>query len=220
ILVAHPASLAGTRLFREAGPDTEARLRDYDHQLEFILNRPLPIQEGTRNVLTPRVIALDSDARGLAIAFSDSVERKLGIDGEYAAIRGFASKALEHAIRIAAVIAYFENPDVEALTAEDLSRGIELCNFYLSEALRLFGEVAPSPSLILANKTIGWIRRCWDEELITIEDICRGGPSAVRAKDKAERVVEILVDHGHLTLAEESATGKSWSDKYRINSHE
>jgi hypothetical protein len=137
-------------------------------------------------------------ARELWIEFVNHVERLMGPDGEYEAIRGFANKLPEHAARLAAVIALAQDVGISALSEEDLARGIELSKFYAQEALRLFEAGATDTDLAVGERLLQWLQQTWTEELVSLPDIYQRGPRPIRDQRTARKIVEILQDHGWL----------------------
>jgi Protein of unknown function (DUF3987) len=63
LLVASPASTAGTRFQRELRPETEPALRRYGARLLDILETPPILMAGVRNALDPRRLEFDDEAR-------------------------------------------------------------------------------------------------------------------------------------------------------------
>jgi hypothetical protein len=58
VLVSAPASIAGSRLYREADPQDEAAIRSYGARLLSILEAPAKMSEGKRNELEPRALEM------------------------------------------------------------------------------------------------------------------------------------------------------------------
>ncbi len=205
ILVAAPEPTSGSRFWREPSEEAEDCLVQYRDQLSTILSTPLPLAEGRRNELRPRVIGLSPTARELWIRYADHVEGHLGAGGEYESIRGFANKLAEHAARLAAVIALVGDLDLEELSEHQLARGIELATFYAEEALRLFDVGVTDPDLALAERLLRWIHSTWKEKLISLPDIYQKGPRAIRDGKAARRIVLILQEHGWLEEVDRSS---------------
>jgi len=74
-----------------------------------------------------------------------------------------------------------------------MAAGIELAQFYLSEALRIFHVSSTDPDLILAQKLLEWATL--KSEVYSVE-IYQKGPYAIRDKKTAIRIIEILERHG------------------------
>ena len=109
-------------------------------------------------------------------------------------IRGLAAKAAEHAARLGGIIAFVDNPQLSALENWAVEAGVELVQFYLNEALRLFGAAAINPDLLLAQKVLGWARA--QPGLIALQSVYQYGPNAVRDKATATRIISVLEQHG------------------------
>jgi hypothetical protein len=74
---------------------------------------------------------------------------------------------------------------------------------YLDEAMRLWGAGNIKPELRLAQEFLQWWRtKVGLGRVITLTDIYRNGPAAIRSASVARAVVRILMDHGWLIVAE------------------
>jgi hypothetical protein len=144
---------------------------------------------------------MDCDARKLWIDFSDQVDGLIKQDGPYYSIRGLASKAAEHAARLAATTARFEFTKAKEIQSEDMKRGITLARNYLDESLRIREAAAVDKDMQLAERLLRWLHDSWDEPqgLISLPDVYQTAPiRAIRAKKRAQEIINILVNHGWL----------------------
>lgn len=198
ILVAAPAPTAGTRLWRDPKPESDAAIKRYGARLLDVLETPLPLAEGTTNELRPRVLPLSRSAVVTWTTFADHVERLIGPDGALAPIRGLGNKLAEHAARLAGVLALVDDLHVAEVGDRDLAAGIELVEHYAGEALRLADDGASNPDLRLAERTLAWLRTGWPEAAVSLPDLYQRGPRAIRDQATARRMVGILEDHGWL----------------------
>lgn len=198
LLVAAPATMAGTRMFRQHDLATDPDFLHYETRLLSILNKSPPLMEGTRNELVPRVLRLTPTARDMWICFHDKVEEQVGPDGPLHSVRAFANKLAEHAARLAGVMALVEGPECTGVDERIMERAIELAQHYLSEAIRLRLIAQVPQDLAAAQQLLGWMLHKWAEPFISIADIGQYGPNKLRLKKKAEPLVRILVEHGHL----------------------
>jgi hypothetical protein len=196
LLVVYPESLIGTRMHRAESPNTARYLATYDDQLLAILRHPLPLMEGKQNELNPRVLKMTPQANEMWFAFSDRIEQRMG--DEFAGIRGFASKLPEHAARLAAVLALFDDIKTSELNAEYLARGIVLAQHYASEVLRTFTTMATDPNLMQAKTLLHWLHTGWNEPAVSLPDIYQLGPRPIRDSAGARKLVTILESHGWL----------------------
>ena len=218
ILVTAPESLAGTRMWHETSEDSDRAIKRYGARILGILERPLPLVDGKTSELAPRCLPPTADARKIWIEFADNIEAQIKDDGVFASIRGLANKLPEHAQRLGSVTALVADIEAAALSADDLARGIILAQHYAAEALRLFEASQVSGDLMLAQKVLLWLTGAWDGTAVSLPDIYQYGPSAIRNKATAGRIVGILEDHGWLSKIEGGAevAGHQRRDAWRI----
>jgi hypothetical protein len=208
LLAVAPASLAGSREWRDPDPASRASLRLYNARVGAIFQRPLPMKEGIGEGLTPRVVPLSSDAKRAWKAFYSMIERQLLPDGELRAIKGLANKLPEHATRLAAVLALIDDVDTGVLSLDHLERGILLAEHYASEALRIHGSARISPDIQAAAHLLAWLTNKWSEPVVSAVECYSRGPRAVRSKRQAEKLLAILEEHGWIMRLETSAVIK------------
>jgi len=127
-------------------------------------------------------------------------------DGELAPVRGLANKMPEHAARLAAVLTLVRNIDAGEVDAGEMQAGIDLAQHYGAEALRIFGTSRVNADLRLAKRLLDWLLGSWNEPAISLPDIYRRGPNAIRDKATASRLVTVLEDHGWLHRLKKGAT--------------
>jgi hypothetical protein len=133
------------------------------------------------------------------VAFHDHVERQLGDEQPLASIRGFGSKAAEHALRIAGVLTLIDDVAASEMKAEHIKAGIALVQFYLTEALRLVDAGRADSDLLLAEKLLAWAQQY---DYIYPQKMYQYGPNGIRDKQTAKRIASILEDHGWLIRVE------------------
>ena len=163
VLISAPESSQGTRFWKEPLPLDRRGVEQFQAHTGELLRRPLPLKAGTRNELTPPVLAFSPAARATWIAFSDHVEAQLGPNGELNEISGFANKMAEQAARIAAVLTKFEDPDATEIDELMVSRGIMLAQHYGHAALRLHGASRAVWDLQEAKRLLEWLHQKWTE---------------------------------------------------------
>jgi putative DNA primase/helicase len=193
-LVAWPTSTIGRRPYREEELYAKPGMKTYFAQLMSILEAPLPLAEGSRNELAPRRLSISPSAKRVWIAFHDHIEALCRDGGELFAIRGLAAKAAEHAARRAGVLALVRNIQASAITGEDVEAGIEMTQFYLGEALRLFGAAVEAPDITLAEKALAWGISVGGQ--FPMSDLYQFGPYPISDKATAERILNLLREHG------------------------
>jgi hypothetical protein len=110
-------------------PPHESAIAAYHAKTLALLRHPLPYDDRGEALKPLRLNT--TDARRQWIAFSDEVDAAALKPGlRLHEISGFASKITEHAARIAAVLAVYDEPAVQRLDTHHLKRGIELANYY------------------------------------------------------------------------------------------
>lgn len=195
-LVAYPSSLAGHRPFAKPSAADEITITQFQNDILSILRAPLPLDEDTRNELMPREIALSNEAEILWIEFYNGVEAQQKEDEAFRPICDFASKAGEHAARIAAVLELFNDTQAEEISASAMADAIELANWYLHETLRLHEAGHTSPDLTAAQKLLDWIKS--GNENFTVRQAQQKGPRALRLKKPLEQAIVTLLEHGQI----------------------
>lgn len=208
-LVTAPDSTSGTRFWREPSVNSDSALKRYGARLLDIMETPLPLAEGKENELEPRDLPLAPEAKQVAIAFYNEVEKNNSNGGELEPIRGLANKLLEHACRLAGVLAMVDNIHCHNISKEHMAAGILLAKHYAAEALRLFGSKQVSPDLMLAQKLLSWIKHSWQEDLISAPDVYQLAPiSSIRDAKTAKRIISTLAEHGYLIQIPEGGVVK------------
>jgi hypothetical protein len=194
------APLASDQLFEPAG-DLSA-LDTFSSRVKEQLGRPFKYlnESRPRDGLSPFPLRLDPDATRLWIDYHDDVQAQLVPGGDWYPIRGLARKAPEHAARLAATIARFDNHEIEMVPADYMLNGITLMDFYLAERVRIHEGMTVNEDLTIAADLLKWLHNVWKERqnLISLRDIYQRGPYAIRDKATAEKITAILVDHGWL----------------------
>jgi hypothetical protein len=205
VLVTAPEPASGTRMWHEASPHSDAGMKRYYARLLEILERPLPLADGKRNELAPRVLRLSAGARDAWTRFHDYVEARIGCGGELEPVRGLANKLAEHAARTAAVLTLVNDTTAPEITRVEMECGIQLAEHYVCEALRLFGASRVNPDLRMAQRLLDWLLTTWREPIVSLPDIYQRGLNAIGNQATAHRLVGILEDHGWLLRIQDGA---------------
>ncbi len=210
LLVAAPSSLAGTRLYRDPGSEARPSIDRFGARVLKAFEQPYRFVEDKIGELDPRSLPMTARACAMWRAFADSIERELGPMGNLRPVTGLANKIPEHAARMAAVLALFDNLNVTELDDVSLGRGIKLAQWYLSEALRLAEVGHVSDEVRLGETLLTWLRDSWPHKtddggrLVSPPDVYSAGPNAIREKSVAQKALGVLVDHGWLVKVEGS----------------
>ena len=219
MLVTFPDSNAGKRFWKETKPQSDTDLRTYNKLILDILRSPMPMAQNKDNELKPRPLPLSSSARLLWVSYMNTIESRIGAGKEYEPIRGLANKLPEHAMRMAAVLNYVDNPFIGEIEDDFIHSGIELAEHYAKEALRLYGSSRVNPDIRLAEKLLAWINTSWAEPFISLPDIYQRSINPIRDKATAIKVVKILEDHHWITKTNGMMVvrGEKRKDVWQIN---
>jgi hypothetical protein len=82
----------------------------------------------------------------------------------------------------------------------------------------LFAAGRTDPDLLLAQRTLDWLRDRWKEDLISLPDFYRFGPNRIRDSKTAKRIAGILQEHGWIDPVDGGATinGQRRREVWRI----
>jgi hypothetical protein len=203
-LICAPASRIGSRAHdgSAADPRDDPRLRRYWQAIRQLLERQ-PSENPELGGLDPPCLALSPEARALLVEAYNSIETAQQDNGELASIREFASKAAEHACRIAAVLTLMTQADAIAVDLETMRAAVELVQFYLREHVRLAGAAAVSLEIGNAVKLQEWLKRTGRKD-VTARNVMQLGPYAIREAPVAKAALRALLEHGWLVTEDGS----------------
>lgn len=205
MLVCQPVTLKGQRLWHEPKPESDEALLAYQNRLEGLLRLPLPMLDPTTRELDPVEIELSPEAAEMWKQFADFVEKMIGPDGELEPIAGFAAKLPEHAVRIAAVMAFFEDKSMRIISPRALAAGIEIAKFYAAEALRLFGVGSTDEDTENAAQLVEFIRKKKLTQVGLRHLTQKVTPAKLRPAPVIRRAIQVLVENKHLVAIEGGA---------------
>jgi hypothetical protein len=212
LLMAHPPTTIGTRMWRDHRDDYDGFLNQYDARLAEFLDRAPRLLE-SEDGLDPLPLAFTAEAERHMISFYNDTEAALRDGERYACIRGFGAKMLEHGSRLAGILAGYAGKDV--IDATTFDAGAELATFYASEQIRLADSAGIAPDLMLAERLLEWWQ-CRPDPRCYLLDIYQRGPNAIREATTAKRIVEILEERGWIvrlpsgTVIDGSARRDAW----------
>lgn len=216
-LICEPASTIGTRMQAAMRQDDPA-LDAFSARLLGILRTALPMDPETRE-LTPRLLTLSGRARRVLEAFSNALETAQAPGGTYAHVTAYASKAAELAARIAGALTLWEDLGAQELSAEAMAAGIELAQFYLSEASRLADAAIVSAEIEKAETLRKWLLASWPHAEILPGDVIQRAPiRALRESPAARVALAILEKHGWVVRLPEGSEvrGAMRKEAFRI----
>ncbi|WP_159981895.1 MULTISPECIES: YfjI family protein [unclassified Novosphingobium] len=216
MLITFPKSLKGQRLWKEASEKSRDDVAAYQSRLTSLLTGAFSRMDPETRQLEFSTVTLQPDARKLWIAFSDHLEKQQGPDGALAEVSDLASKMAQHALRLAAVISYFQGGEHvvrDGISVDAMNAGIALGQYYLSEAIRLFNAGSIDDDSDNAQALVEFIRK---EKLDRVGKrwLSRNCPKPIRAAIVLKRALELLVEQGHLVAIGGGGDFKARGEKH------
>lgn len=188
-LVSEPGTLAGTRLFKAGNPAEAPAVRAYHAALRHLLSRQAPVHKhGDGCELDTRALGMSENAAALWIEFYNQIEIEQGAGAELQGARAFASKAAEHAARIAGVVQIVSDPEASEVSVETMAGAIEVATFYISEHVRLTGAGTEDRRHALLRLLLAWMQ---ERGQIGHKELLQRAPNPVRVL-KAEGINPLL----------------------------
>ena len=205
MLISAPESNVGNRFSREVSAESIRALDVYNARIKVILETPYPLAKDKENELEPRIAKLNEKATKAYWGFCNHTEKLMATGGAMETIRPFANKLPEHAVRLACVLALTENLHIQAINEHHLAAGIQLAQYYASEALRIFDASQIAPELELAIRLLYHLQHNWELDVISLPDIYQRCLNAIRDNRAASKIVAILEAHGWMVKIEGGA---------------
>lgn len=196
-LITEPPSAIGTRLRRGHDVASEAAVSAFTARLVAILETPMPTGENPQE-LTPSRLPLAAGARELLWRFYDAVERAQAPGQPMEHVRAYASKSAEQAARIAGVLTLWADLNAPEVTPQAMGWGIELAQFYLTEAQRLAEAGLVSEETAKAERLRRWLVESWPHGEVIPSEILQHGPNALRERKALDGPLSMLLKAGHL----------------------
>ncbi len=205
-LIAQPETLAGHRPYRDVDPQENPAVIAYSERIRALLASEKTLwAEGDGYELKPHDLHLDTEAKALWVAFYNVIERQQANGSELDGARPFASKAAEHAARIAGIITMVENPSATSISSLAMDGAIQLAVFYLNEHLRLTGAGRQERQQSALRSLLEWMQG--QGSYVAKKDVLQRTPRAIRNL-KAAGIGELLIDLVQRGYIRES--GQSW----------
>lgn len=205
-LVSEPGTLAGTRLFKPGNPTDAPAVQTYHAAMRHLLSRPARVHKhGDGCELDTRPIGMSMAAASLWIAFYNQIEAEQAADRQLQSARAFASKAAEHAARIAGIVQIVGDPDASLVSVETMAGAIEVASFYIGEHVRLTGAGGHDRHNALLRTLLDWFTA--RASPVPAPDVLQATPRHLRAL-KAEGLrplLDELVQRGYIR-----SIGKAW----------
>lgn len=198
-----PDSLVGTRILTPARLHQQAKdvpaITTYWQRLSDLMATPVDVADD--GVIQAKRLELTPDAKDIWLGYRNAIEGEQGQFNTYENLRPFASRAAQNTLRIATVLAFFDNkPKVDAQAME---AAYLIANHSLQEWKRYAEATAIDPALKLAQVASEWLLKeasqgRWLE--FSANDWGKSGCSTgnMRTAKVRDRVFKVLIEKNHL----------------------
>lgn len=221
-LVAWPESTIGTRQITSFEKVSERpEMKRLYGCLKTLFEATPNTSPHDKQELEPEAIGLTADAELYAKEVHNQFEELMKQGGDLVEIRDRASKALEIALRIAAVLSVIDQGlSCRVISAESLCRATNIMQWYLSETLRIKGASYVQQDVRDAESLIEWLRQR-ELKLFRSVNVLQHGPNQIRVKPRFDAAVAKLVENGWLTECEPGTLvdGKKAKKSWRVSGH-
>ncbi|WP_163850500.1 DUF3987 domain-containing protein [Pseudooceanicola aestuarii] len=185
-----PVSNMGNRKYRRPTAEDEAAAERFHDEVEAALMDTLADP-------TQRFLSLSEDALSICVEFHDNVEAELGRGGWATDISGFASKAPEHACRLAAIMTLFEDGAAETVSGEVMKAACEMVKYYLSQYKFLCIAATNETEIAQAQALLDWLRKNLQPgDGFATDRVLQFGPVAARRSKALDRQLAVLMQYG------------------------
>lgn len=100
------------------------------------------------------------------------------------------------------MLTVLENLEATEISDQKMEGAISIVRFYLAERLRIQHATQIDPDVRLAQRLLLWLLNVWPSRepsgLVSLPNIYQLVPNAIRDKKTAQRIVNILKNHGWL----------------------
>jgi hypothetical protein len=213
MLPAWPESRMGMRLHKPSDASDRAIVEDFQNESAAALYRTLADQ-------SERELTLSPDARNVCIRFHDRIEKQLAPGARLSDVTGFASKAPEHACRLAALMTLFEDPDATTVTLETMTNACKLMEYYLEQHRHLCAAGKNQACVGHAQTLLNWLQKnVTSGSGFATDRILQSGPVGTRNAKTLDQAIAILMQYGWVTKLPDGTIvdGKRRRKAFRLN---
>lgn len=221
-LVAWPESTIGSRqVERFLNPKDRPEARKLYGKLKSLFEAPPSTNPLNQRELTPYALKLSKDASNLALKASNEFENLMKPGAELSELKDRTSKALDNALRLAAVLAVIDQGiGCREISAEHVCRGLDLIQWYLGEALRIKSASYVTQEIQDAETLIGWLKNK-GIRLFRSKQVLKDGPNHLRSKPRFDKAIEVLTNSGWIETNKEGVEvdGVIAKRSWRVSDH-
>lgn len=194
-LYSAPSSLVGVRLYSDVELDQTSEYLDYCERITKIMEQPWALHPQTGGVKA-RTLRLSPEAKEAWVQVYNLLETESAPGGQYADRVSYTSRFAEQIKRISALLTMLKDPTADEVDEESMLGAIDLGDYYFHVARALFTEMPANKDELDAFKVLEWMRQYQLSQQVPsvpMREIYRG-PQAARSKERAQRLLELLVE--------------------------
>jgi hypothetical protein len=180
---------------------TEACIAEYESSIRVMLETPVKLNEFGK--VERRALYLSREAFDIHKSLYDQIQAQLVPYGSLILIKGLAEKAPEHACRLAATLAFADDPKITEIRVDHYQAAVALMRHYVSEALRLKHRRELDNLRRRADELWHWLRQLHAAgttrvDARTIQQSAPRGTGCRTSVDEVLKVVALLQQRGWL----------------------
>jgi len=193
----------------EAADKVRVQLQPFHDRIYELISKPFPMSqaEGQEFELEPTTLQLDMEAGKILAKYRNLTIKRSSSDlFDFA---GFALRAHEHSLRLAATMAAFEGN--QTITVENAMAAVELMEFYIEQrlSLELMAPVKDATKVTISDKLVKWVKENTFDG--TLREFRQRAPFGYRKFDDRQRqqYLEEMVSTGEVEIyTSSSANGR------------
>lgn len=220
--ICQPQSLLGTRKHVDVELELEPVYLKYCEEITELAKQEWKIDPETGGVDT-RTLRMSPDAKDRWVEVADTLEETAGPGGDMATHAGYVTRYPEQIMRMAALLAMIENPQVQVIEEKFMLRAIDLGNYYLASALNIFNMAPANKDEMEAKTLLEWMRHKLIElsiAAIPVRMMYKDGPRCARSSKRTNELLKILEDRGEVVKYDKAvvygADRKRSGDNYAV----
>jgi hypothetical protein len=220
-LYSQPPSLLGTRKHIDVELDGEPLYQQFCSKITMLANHAWKINLETGGMDT-RTVRMSPGAKTEWVGFYNKLEIAAGPTGDLATHSSYVTRFAEQVMRMSAVLAIMEDPDVQHISKEIMLRAIDLGYYYLDSAMHIFNVAPANKDEADAKTLLDWMQNK-SEELslvaIPVRMMYKDGPRCARPSRRTKELLALLIARGEASEYTETiiyGDNKRSSDNYTI----
>lgn len=220
-LYSQPPSLLGTRKHVDVELDTEPLYQEFCAKIAALANHAWKIDAETGGMDT-RTVRMSAGAKSAWVNFYNQLEMAAGPGGDMATHAGYVTRFAEQVMRIAALLAILEDPNVQHISEGIMQRAIELGEYYLDTAMHIFNVSPANKDEADAKALMEWMQNKSEEldlAAIPVRMMYKDGPRCARPSKRTKELLTLLEARGEVIEYNEVITygdKKRSSDNYAV----